>query len=52
MSQETDALLRSRLYQLMLAQQEGKGIDAAVKAIRVMCSKDMIAAVEQELDNK
>ncbi len=51
MSQETDALLRSLLYQMMQAQKEGKPIDSAVKAIRVMCSKDMIAAVEQELNS-
>jgi hypothetical protein len=45
MSQETDALLRTILYQAMKAETT----DEIVKAIRVMCTKDMIAAVEQEL---
>ena len=47
MSQETDALLRTILYQAMKADTTGE----IVKAIRVMCSKDMIAAVEQELNS-
>jgi hypothetical protein len=47
---ETDALLRSILYGIMAAKKDGKGIDAAISVVRVMCSKDMIAAVEKELN--
>ncbi len=50
MSQETDALLRTLLFQAMKAKLEGKPIDDVISAIRVMCSKDMIAAVKDELD--
>jgi len=43
MSQETTILLRSILYQLETAED----LDDAIRAIKVMCSKDDIAAVEQ-----
>lgn len=47
MSQETDTdvLLRTILFQSMIAE----STEEIIRAIRVMCSKDMIAAVEQEV---
>ena len=43
MSQETDVLLRTILYQIKIA----KTLGEAEMAVEVMCSKDVIAAVEQ-----
>ena len=45
MSQETTVLLRTMLYQI----EKAESLEEAISAIRVMCSKDDIAAVEQEL---
>ena len=45
MSQETTVLLRTILFQLMKADTR----EEAIMAVRVMCSKDDIAAVEQEI---
>ncbi len=50
MSQETDVLLRTILFQVMNAKREGKTFDDMISAIRVMCSKDIIDAVEQEMN--
>jgi len=44
-SYETDILLRTILYQVKTA----KSLEEAERAIKVMCSKDMIAAVEQTI---
>lgn len=44
MSMETTALLRTILFQL----KKSKNVDEAISAVRVMCTKDDIAAVEQE----
>jgi len=46
MTQETTALLRSILYQLETA----KDLKAAIRAVKVMCSKEDIAVVEQMVD--
>jgi hypothetical protein len=46
MSQETTVILRSVLFQLRRA----KTLNEAVFAVRAMCSKDDIAAVEQEIN--
>ena len=43
MGQKTDVLLRTILYQIKIA----KSLEEAEMAIEVMCSKDVIAAVEQ-----
>ena len=40
-----EVLLRTMLYQI----EKAKSLEEAISAIRVMCSKDDIAAVEQEL---
>ena len=45
MAMETTVLLRTILYQVMRA----KDMDDAIRAVRVMCSKDDIAAVEKEI---
>ena len=45
MSIETTAILRSILYQLEICET----LDDAISAVKVMCSKDDIAAVEQEV---
>ncbi|MDR1704876.1 MAG: hypothetical protein LBS19_09385 [Clostridiales bacterium] len=45
MSQKIDALLRTILYQAMKAEDK----EEIVRAVRVMCNKDMIAAVEKEV---
>ena len=45
MAMETTAILRAILYQL----QTVKSLDEAVTAVKVMCSKDDIAAVEKEI---
>jgi hypothetical protein len=45
MAMETDAILRSILYQLKRA----KTLKEAQHAVQAMCTKDMIAAVEQEI---
>jgi len=45
MSQETTVLLRSILYSIETAE----SIDEIKRAVRVMCTKDDIAAVEQEV---
>jgi hypothetical protein len=45
MSQETTALLRTILFQVKKA----KTLKEAEHAVKVMCSKDDIAAVEKEL---
>ena len=45
MSQETTVLLRTMLYQI----EKAESLEEAISAVRVMCSKDDIAAVEQEL---
>ena len=42
---ETIAILRSILYQLEMAE----NLEDAKSAVKVMCSKDDIAAVEQEV---
>lgn len=42
---ETTVLLRTLLYQAKNA----KDVDEVIRAIEVMCSKDDIAAVEQQL---
>ncbi len=47
MSQETDALLRAILFNALLANGNAKQI---VHSIKAMCNKDMIAAVEKELE--
>ena len=44
MNQEIDVLLRTILYQVKIS----KSLEEAEMAIRVMCSKDVIAAVEQQ----
>lgn len=44
MSMETDVILRSVLYQVMIA----KDLKEAERAIAVMCSKDLVAAVKEE----
>ena len=46
MSQETDVLLRTILYQIGIS----KSLDEAMRAVKVMCSKDTIAAVEKEIE--
>ena len=54
MCMETDVILRTILYQIKTA----KSIDEIERAVEVMCSKDMIAAVNEmahkqnEQDNK
>ena len=45
MSQETEVLLRTILYQIKSA----KSLKQAVKAIEVMCSDDTISIVNQRL---
>jgi len=45
MALETVAILRSILYNLEIAED----LNEARRAVRVMCSKDDIAAVEQEV---
>jgi hypothetical protein len=45
MSQETDVLLRTILYQVGMAE----SLEEARNAIKVMCTKDVIAAVEQQI---
>ena len=45
MEVETIAILRSILFQLMTA----KTLDEAIEAVKVMCSGDDIAAVEQQV---
>jgi hypothetical protein len=45
MSQETDALLRTILFQAITA----KNHKFLLHAIKAMCSKDLIAAVEKEV---
>ena len=45
MAVETIAILRSILYQLEMAD----NLEDAKSAVKVMCSKDDIAAVEQEV---
>ena len=45
MAVETIAILRSILFQLEIAET----LDDAKSAVKVMCSKDDIAAVEQEV---
>ena len=45
MSIETTAILRTILYQLMTAE----SLEKAIAAVKVMCSKDDIAAVEQQI---
>jgi len=42
---ETDILLRTILYQVKMAE----SLEEAERAIKVMCTKDVIAAVEQEV---
>lgn len=46
MSQETDALLRIILFNSMMAESQAE----VIRSIRVMCSKDMVAAVEKEVE--
>lgn len=46
MSQETEVLLRTILYQIGIS----KTLDEAMRAIKVMCSKDTIAVVEKEIE--
>ena len=46
MALETTAILRSVLFQLMIAESLDDGIDA----VKVMCSKDDIAAVEHQVN--
>ena len=46
MNQETDVLLRTILYQVKRA----KSLKEVERAIMVMCSKDVIAAVEKEVE--
>ncbi len=48
MSAETIALLRTILYQLETADD----LSDAIRAVKVMCSKDDIAAVEQEVEER
>lgn len=48
MAMETTALLRTILYQVMEADDK----DDAIRAVRVMCTKDDIAAVEKEIADK
>ena len=48
MSAETVALLRTILYQLETAED----LSDAIRAVKVMCSKDDIAAVEQEVEER
>jgi hypothetical protein len=43
---ETDALLRTILYQAMIADD----LDDVISAISVMCSKDLVAAVKEEAE--
>jgi len=45
MAHETVVLLRSLLYQAKSA----KDVDEIIRAIEVMCTKDDIAAVEQQI---
>jgi hypothetical protein len=45
MSQETDVLLRTILYQVEVAE----SLEEVKSAIRVMCTKDVIAAVQQQV---
>ena len=45
MAMETTAILRAILFQL----ERAKTLDEAKSAVKVMCSKDDIAAVEKEL---
>ncbi|GHU51262.1 hypothetical protein AGMMS49975_04120 [Clostridia bacterium] len=42
---ETTALLRTLLYQIQMS----KTVEEAARAVRVMCSKEDIAAVAQEV---
>jgi DNA-binding cell septation regulator SpoVG len=44
MSQETDALLRTILFQVLKA----KSVKEILHAIKAMCNKDLIASVEKE----
>ena len=46
MSMETDVFLRSILYQLLTAD----SLEDAIRAVKVMCSKDVYAAVKEEAD--
>ncbi len=50
MRRETDAVLRTLLFQAMKAKREDKPIDDVISAIRIMCTKETIVAVEDELD--
>jgi hypothetical protein len=45
MAMETTAILRSVLYSTL----RSKSLDEAARAIKVMCTKDDIAAVEQAI---
>ncbi|GHU87115.1 hypothetical protein FACS1894202_00700 [Clostridia bacterium] len=45
MSQETSVLLRSLLFQM----EKAETLDDAKDAVRIMCDKDDIAAVEQQI---
>ena len=48
MALETTAILRSVLYNVMIA----KSLEEAEIAIKVMCTKDDIAAVKERVDEK
>jgi hypothetical protein len=46
---ETTAILRTLLYQAMMAKEENKDIDSVINAIAVLCTKDDIAAVKEKV---
>jgi hypothetical protein len=48
MAIETTVLLRTILYQLM----DADSLEDAIHAVKVMCSKDDIAAVQAQLEEK
>ena len=50
MAIETTAILRQLLYQAMKAKEENKNIDTVISAISVMCTKDDVAAVREQIE--
>jgi hypothetical protein len=49
MALETTAILRSLLFNALKAKAMNEDIDAAIVAIKAMCTKDDISAVQQLL---
>jgi hypothetical protein len=46
---ETSTILRGILFDAMLAELDGRGVDFIIRSISAVCQKDDIAAVKEQI---